>query len=208
LSHLLSSVPVGLTALIMLSFPDSKRNLYSAWMGALVGAVIFASSGQRRPHSQNLPTSVSQAPAEAVAELQADACGQESFRFRAASVRALASLTSLDLSDCGFAPQALWSDSEVLQLKSHLGRTVNVHIVFFSNDFRPLRHVNKILKPQAEVSLDFGGLRSGEAAGLLFSDASFAKGAVVLLSRSMKKVEGHFVVRARRDLRFEREGAR
>jgi hypothetical protein len=202
LSHFLSSIPVGLGALYLMTFSGRGRILWAAWVSAGFTLAVLLAVPEQFETSAPMGTIASQHHAdERLLELKPASCGVGAFEVLSSNILGTLSGGEIGVSACGFSPQALWADADTATLRSQLTQMLNVHVTFYTEKGKKLRHINRILPSGQALSLESIAPRDDEAMGLIFSDSSRSGGVVLLLSPRLKGRAGR--VRVYSDRRVE-----
>lgn len=191
MSHFLSSIPVGLGALYLMTFSGRGRSLWTAWIaaGMTLAVLLVLPEYFGTPVPQGSLASQTRSE-ERLVELKPASCGQGAFEVSTANIAGSISHAELVVASCGFSPQVLWADRDSATLRSELAQMLNVHVTYYSQEGKKLRHINRILPSHRSLNLESIAPRADEAMGLIFSDSSRSGGVVLLLSPRFKGRSG------------------
>lgn len=179
LSHAISSIPIGLLSIILLSTQSKTRSLSAAWTGGAMAAsyllLMNLLGGSVLPEPM---TVTSQTSLTAIVPSQ---CGAQEFEVK---VRELSLTHTLHLADCGFSPSALLYKNGtqlVLERKSEL--PMNVHVLYFDAAGKRVRQSNRIIKGTENKSpLRELHFLAHEVAAILYSDTLPKIGKVLIVN--------------------------
>jgi hypothetical protein len=190
-SRALSSVPVGLMAIYLMTFTEKNRILSWSGLGALLLVPVFLWTHTQKPEFHHEDPQSYAEDRERVWLNAQTSCGLSVYSVAwGNTVPLLVSRFDnqkkqnlLELQECGFAPQVLVLDQEPLELRRDVDLRMNGHLLFFSKDFKKSRNWNQILAQEKQVKIPQSLFQQHEVLALFYSDMRPDLGIVVLLSQ-------------------------
>lgn len=181
ISRLLSSVPIALAAIVLMSTQDFGRDLSAGWLGVLlfVTVVVGKETWARREHSA---APIAGAPSQKVATpdpIENLSCGAA--RLLVTGDRGVTGDQALTVGDCGLSPSILLLKEGPLRVNNRLARSLNLHLLVVSRTSRATAW--NILIPATREFLTPPVRLVPGAIGLLYSD-NFREGGISVIRPS------------------------